>query len=147
VANLIVIDEDCSTRLPAELVKRGRQATSVQRLGLKGLDDSPLLRALDKALKKPWVLFTGDDTMPYEHAETIAVLGATIATIDGEHKRICASKSIAMGQEEWRHETLHRWAHVIAVQKPGAVRRYSPFQHRLWTPRAKHVHRVSAKGS
>ena len=75
-----------------------------------------------------WVLLTGDDNMPSEHAEIVD--GLTIATVDGRWE------GRGFTQEQWKWETCHRWAHYIAeVHPPATIRRFSPFSHRPWTPR------------
>ena len=49
------------------------------------------------------MLVTADDEMPFAHAETIAQLGATIATVDGEWKRLCERREIEMEHEAFKH--------------------------------------------
>ncbi|CAN5500759.1 hypothetical protein BH23ACT9_BH23ACT9_32660 [soil metagenome] len=72
---------------------------------------------------------TGDDAMPDEHEDVIERLGVTVATVDGrwEHH--------GMEQEAYKREVVHRWAHRMAEQQDGEVRRYSPSSNRTWTRR------------
>ena len=74
-------------------------------------------------------LVTSDDNMPNEHGALIARLGLTIATLDGRWQRF------GDDQEQYKREVVHRWAHVMAEQELGSIRRYSTVAHRVWTPR------------
>lgn len=76
-----------------------------------------------------WVLVTGDDSMPAVHADVINEVHATLATIDRRRPP---------GYEDddaWGREVTHRWAHLMARQTPGTVRRYGATGSRLWVPR------------
>jgi hypothetical protein len=114
-----------------DLGRRGREAQTLAELAIARMNDDPMLERLHDRLDDQWawVLVTDDDAMPLEHADTIARLGTTIATIDGR------GREPGPATEQWKWETVHRWAHVMAVQAPGSIRRYSPLAHRLWTPR------------
>ena len=142
MSRTIIIDESCSTRLATELKRRGWAAETYKYVGTKRLEDPDVLTKLS-GLAYPWVLVTSDDAMPFEHASRIASLRSTIATIDGEWEKCCKRHSLALAEEEFRRETVHRWAHVIAEQSEGSVRRYSPLSNRTWTPRVKFATRAS----
>jgi hypothetical protein len=127
----LVIDASLANRLAVELRRRGRPASALSQLHLHKLEDPPMLEALAQQFAGvPFVLVTGDDNMPAEHSELIANLGLTIATVD---PRWPSDPSEA--QENWKRETVHRWAHAMAQQSVGSIERYSPSAHRLWRPR------------
>lgn len=127
---VLLIDASINKRVATELRKRGREAVSVHQLGLGGHLDPQLLRAAhERYLSAEWVLVTSDDSMPATHADVVAELGATIATLDGRWRRYSDD------QEAYKREVVHRWVHTMAEQEQGTVRRYTPNAHRLWTPR------------
>lgn len=138
MSRTIIVDEDCDHRIAKDLLERGRAAESHKTVGTTGLVDEAVLEALAR-LHYPWVLVTGDDKMPYEHAATIARLGSTIATIDGEWEKCCAASGLTLTEDQYRKETVQRWAHVIAAQAEREIRRYNPIAHRPWKPRRKYV--------
>ncbi|HEX4340969.1 MAG TPA: hypothetical protein VH062_33905 [Polyangiaceae bacterium] len=81
--NHLVIDASLAKRLAAELRGRGRDATALSQLGLHKLEDPEMLRAVAERFgATPWILATGDDDMPAEHADVLAELRATVATVD-----------------------------------------------------------------
>ena len=121
----IVVDECLAPRIGTELRNRGRKATSVAALGLKGLKDGPLLHKLTE-LGRPWVLLTADDELPRRWGAVIEETSATVAII---HPTYPGSHS----ESEWHHDVAHRWAHVLGGQEQGTVRRYSQHTHRRWT--------------
>lgn len=123
---LIVIDADLNKRLATELEARGRAACSLASLHLDRSLDPVVLRRLHERLTVPWVLVTGDDRMPGDHGDVIVEVVATIATVDSR----CPP---GYGLDGYRREVVHRWAHVIAEQPAGLVRRYSLQGHRKWT--------------
>jgi hypothetical protein len=105
----LLLDENLPRRLAAELASRGRPA--------RALRDDPGAPALDSEVIR-WagdgvVLVTADEGMPREHAELLRRTRLTLAVV-------------AARGEAARRETVHRWAHVMAGQRPGTVRRYSP---------------------
>ena len=114
--------------LALQLEQRGRRAMSADRLGLKGLKDEPLLRAIAMLPEDDPVLITNDDDMPGEHEKLIEKLGLTVATIDGRRKP-------GWPPEEWKKEAIHRWVHVIQSQQSGTCRRYSVTGHDTWRKR------------
>ena len=54
-----------------------------------------------------------DEDMPREHRALLREHRVTLAVVHADG-------------EAAKRETLHRWAHVMATQTPGSVRRYSP---------------------
>jgi hypothetical protein len=127
----LVIDASLSHRLSVELRRRGRPATALSALHLHKLEDPPMLEALaERYGDEPFVLVTGDDDMPAEHAALIARLALTIATVDPRWP-----SDPPEAQEDWKRETVHRWAHAMARQASGSIERYSPAGHRTWRPR------------
>jgi len=129
----LVIDENLSHRLGTELRNRGRDAASVKSLGLRGSSDPDLLDKLDGQLDG-WVLVTADDALPDSHAEAVARVNATIATISPD-------RELGWQLEAWRREVVHRWAHVIHDQAPGTVRRYALRRHAAWRVRRRRARR------
>jgi hypothetical protein len=127
-SRLLIVDEQLDVRLASQLEQRGRAAKSASLLGLTGLKDEDLLRAIGRLDESDPVLITGDDKMPSEHGKVIAKLGLTIATIDGRRKPNWPA-------EAWKKETVHRWAHVMQAQPAGTLRRYSVSGHVPWVSR------------
>lgn len=125
---LVVVDESMAPRVANSFRVRGRPARSVAELGLRGQKDEPLLREITTLVTTPWVLLTADDKMPLTHAEVIAELSTTIATVDGR-------EPAHFSGDEYHFEVSNRWAHAIAVQGRGTIRRYSASSSRIWTPR------------
>jgi hypothetical protein len=123
----LVLDENLNPRLATELTRRGRNATRVQELGLRGSADPQLLDKLDSQLDI-WVLVTADDRLPDSHSEAVHRVGATVATINPE-------REAGWPLEEWRREIVHRWAHTMQDQAEGTLRRYTLRRHGVWRPR------------
>jgi hypothetical protein len=123
----LVLDENLNPRLATELSRRGRDATRVQELGLRGSADPQLLDKLDGQLDT-WVLVTADDALPKSHAEAVQRVRATIATINPE-------REAGWPLETWRREIVHRWAHAMQEQAAGTIRRYTLRRHGIWRPR------------
>lgn len=119
--------------MAGELRRRGRQSKCCAELGIAKMEDPELLEKLATMLDSagPWVLVTDDDHMPDEHAEVVAKFGTTIATVDGRNR------PQGPEEEEWKWETVQRWAHVMALQPPCSVHRYGRNSHRIWTPRSR----------
>lgn len=129
----LIIDECLSSRLATELRGRGYDAVSVADLGHAGLHDPDLLDELHGNLED-WVLVTGDDAMPADHHHLIRDYHhTTIATVDSEWQKMAATHT----QEQFKRDTVHRWAHVMAAQATGEVRRYSPVRNATWTWRVR----------
>ena len=129
----LVIDADLPKRIATELNRRGRTAIALSELLLHRSLDPDLLRALaDHFGDAPWVLVTGDDAMPAVHPEVINEVHATLATIDPRRSHGYADDQ---AQDAWRREIVHRWAHKMAVQAPGTIRRYGENGGRTWTRR------------
>lgn len=113
-------------------------AHSSAELGLDEMEDPPLLRALaEKFGSTPWVLVTGDDAMPAEHGDVIREIGATIATIHPE-------RPDDIGEDSWRRDIVHRWAHAFQTQTEANVRRYAAGGSKLWHPRKRHLRAIAA---
>lgn len=130
---LLVIDADLPNRLAIALGARGRRALSAKSLGLADAKDYELLRHLARRLgSEDWVLVTGDDAMPAEHAQVIYETDATIATI---HPK----RPAGLSEHHWRVDVVHRWAHAMQGQQPRLVRRYSLSRPAVWTPRQRHA--------
>jgi PIN like domain len=125
-ARILVLDENLPGRLATELEERGRRATRVSALQLKGSEDPDLLAAIAERFDD-WVLVTADDRMPADHAEAIAAVNATLAII--------APARRDWPTHAWRREVVHRWAHAMHDQKSGTLRRYAVRSHALWRPR------------
>jgi len=132
-ARTLVIDESLDTRLAAELVRRGRRATSVSSLGLRGSSDLDLLRGLDARLGS-WVLVTADDQLPEDRARWLSSPNGAVATINPE-------ADSAWSLEAYRREVLHRWAHAMQAQERGTTRRYGLTNQRAWQPRLRRPRR------
>ena len=126
----LVIDADIHKRVATELNLRGRAAIALSELELHRAKDEPLLEALVERLGDPasWVLVTGDDAMPDDHTDTLARLDVTLATIDPR-------RPLAVTEDTWRRDVIHRWAHVMPMQTPGSIRRYSLGRHGRWRAR------------
>ncbi len=123
----LVLDENLNPRLATELKRRGRDATRVQELGLRGSADPDLLDKLDAQLDD-WILITADDRLPDAHAEAMKRVSATVATISPDREE-------GWSLEAWRREIVHRWAHLMHEQEAGTVRRYSLKRPVFWKRR------------
>lgn len=131
MTRLLVIDASLNRRIATELKGRGRAAASASELGSARMTDAELIRALSRRLAgEPWVLVTADDFLPGEQAELLARHRVTVATV--------ADLGRGVGLDEERHarETCHRWAHAMAGQEEGTIRRYSPAANRAWSSRS-----------
>lgn len=129
-ARLLILDASLNRRLAGELKGRGRRALAVGEIGLGRAADAELLRGLARRYaEEEWVLVTADDHLPAEQAELLDRLGITVATVEW---RIDPP---AAGREQAARDTCHRWAHAMAAQAAGSVRRYSPERNRAWTAR------------
>jgi hypothetical protein len=125
---LLVIDADLNPRIAHDLRERGRHAYSLAQLKLKDAKDPVMLPTL-YARYPACVLVTGDDNMPREHPEAIALAGATIATITG-----LRPGPYTAHEEPWQREVIHRWAHKMQAQDPKTIVRYGAAGGRVWTP-------------
>jgi hypothetical protein len=130
----LITDESLDTRLASSLRRRGRDSVSVASLGYRGHEDPTLIRKIIKDHPEA-VLITADDKMPADHPEALMETGIPVATIDPD-------RPDGLTEEEWRWETIHRWAHRIAIQPRGTWRRYGHFV-RPWESRP---HGQSVKG-
>jgi hypothetical protein len=134
LSRLLILDASISSRVAHELNERGRTAVSTAELGIGRLLDDPLLRALAER-DDEWVLVAADDKMPFEHSEAVNDTGATIATVDGAWENFCQRHSLSLTPEQFKRDSVHRWAHVMAEQPDREVRRFTPLSHALWRPK------------
>ena len=126
-----MIDADLNKRIATELKRRGRNAVGVSELRLRHARDPDLLRSLAENFEREhWVLVTGDDNMPAVHADVIAELNATVATIEPRRPT-----EYIDNEDGWGREIVHRWAHLMERQDPGSIRRYSAGGGRNWVRR------------
>lgn len=124
---LLITDEDIAKRISHELKLRGRDATNVYALKIKGKKDPVVLHILHERFgDREWVLITADDHLPADHADDVARLTPTLAIMD-------PLRDPGYTREEWHHEIVHRWAHAIEEQALGTIRRYSASTHVAWT--------------
>jgi hypothetical protein len=106
---VLQLDEGLPLRLAAELTARGRPARALRATPGAPDTDAALIRWLGPGV----VLVTTDEGLPREHRALLRETRATVAIVH------------ATG-EGAKRETVHRWAHVMAAQATGTVRRYSP---------------------
>ena len=106
---LLHLDENLPRRLAAELEARGRPARAHRALADAPTTDTGLIRSLATDV----VLVTADEGMPREHRALLREHRVTLAVVHADG-------------EAAKRETVHRWAHVMATQPPGSIRRYSP---------------------
>jgi hypothetical protein len=101
------------------------------------LKDPLLLRSLFRDHPE-CVLVTADDNMPLNHPLIIQEVGATIATIEPWERRKrepLVLPEFMSADEAWKREVVQRWAHSMAIQEAGTVRRYSRETNGKWKPR------------
>jgi hypothetical protein len=106
---LLHLDENLPLRLAAELEARGHPARAHRALPDAPTTDTGLIRSLDGDV----VLVTADEGMPREHRALLRERRVPVAVVHADG-------------EAAKRETVHRWAHVMATQPPGSIRRYSP---------------------
>jgi predicted nuclease of predicted toxin-antitoxin system len=106
---LLHLDENLPRRLAAELEARGHPARAHRALPDAPATDTGLIRSLDGDV----VLVTADEGMPREHRALLRERRVPVAIVHADN-------------ETAKRETVHRWAHVMATQPPGSIRRYSP---------------------
>lgn len=115
----LVLDEDINWKLAKELRCRGlRTASSNKELKLLKKKDGALIKALAEK-HEPCVLVAWDNKMHLSHAQALNHFGLTLAVIDKYADRG------GLSEEEYYREVIHRWAHRIVRQEPGAVVKYS----------------------
>jgi hypothetical protein len=61
----------------------------------------------------------------------VGALGVTVATVQA------LGRGRGVDEERFAREACHRWAHAMARQARGTVRRYSPDASRPWSPRVR----------
>lgn len=131
---LLVVDACIGKVIARRLRDRGRNAVSAASIDLAyGVEDPDVLRGLADRYngEQEWVLVTGDDAMPAEHADVIYETQATIATVHPE-------RPVGVSEYEWLADVIHRHAHSMQQQAPKTVRRYALDSSRVWTPRRRH---------
>lgn len=128
MVRLIVIDESLNRRLATELGRRGRRATSVGALGLRGVEDTPLLDALTQR-EPDSVLVTGDIDMPRDHPDALRRSRVSLCITEPR------PKESTLSEDEWRSELVHRWIHRMVDQAPATVCVYGLRGRRPWRPR------------
>jgi hypothetical protein len=101
MSRLLYLDENLPLRLAEELTARGRPAQALRHDPTAPVRDEELLRHVGDA-----VLVTTQARIPREPRATVAVVHAQ--------------------GEDAKRETVHRWAHAMATQPKGSMRRYSP---------------------
>jgi predicted nuclease of predicted toxin-antitoxin system len=104
----LLLDENLPLRLAAELTARGHPAVALRRDARRAVLDAEVLAATGER-----VLVTAQEDLPREQAATLRRTGATVAVVHADG-------------ETAKRETVHRWAHVMAAQPRGTVRRYAP---------------------
>lgn len=115
----LVLDEDINWKLAKELRRRGlRNAASNRELELLGKKDGQLIKALAER-HEPCVLIAWDNKMHLAHAEVLRHFDLTLAVVDQYAERG------DLTEEEYYREVIHRWAHRMTFQRPGAVVKYS----------------------
>jgi hypothetical protein len=130
---ILVIDASLNKRIATELKRRGRNAVALSELQLRHAKDPDLLHALIEHFgDQHWVLVTGDDNLPAAHADVVAEVNATIATVDPRR-----SSMYTDDEDAWGREVAHRWAHMMERQPKGSVKRYSDRGGRKWAPRGR----------
>lgn len=128
MARLIVVDESLHKRLATELDRRGRRATTIGALGLRGADDPAVLEELTQR-EPDTVLVSGDINMPRDHADAIARSTVSVCITDP------LPRGSALSEDQWRSEIVHRWVHRMVDQAPASAFVYGPRGGRLWKPR------------
>jgi len=123
----LLIDENLTPRIAAELRKRHKQSIAIVKTDLRGATDPELLRAIARQFLNV-VLVTADENMPATHGDVLKETGVTLAIVS-------ARPELGYSLEEWEREIVHRWAHKMEEQPPGSVRRYSLAGGREWHPR------------
>lgn len=123
---VLVLDENMPARLATELKKRGRRATRVTEMQLRGTSDPELLRICAERFDD-WILLSNDRKLPDDHADVVGEVHATIAVV--------AQPQRGWHVDAWRREVVHRWAHAMQDQDAGTVMRYSVTRRSRWRPR------------
>jgi hypothetical protein len=122
----MVLDEDMWPRLASELRGRGKQAIALKNTELTGSDDQVLINAIGSWTDT--ILLTRDDNMPSEHEGAIASVQLTIAVV-------APRASDEFTELSWEREIVHRWVHLMEVQEPSSIIRYTPNARSPWRPR------------
>jgi hypothetical protein len=133
IGRLLFIDASLNKRIATELKCRGRAAISAAQAELANrVYDDEMLHAVAERYTDA-VIVTSDDHMPEEWAPVLTKLGSTVATIDSYERHPLSH--LYEDEDAWEFDTVQRWCHVMQAQRRTTWHRYSPFAHRLWTPR------------
>lgn len=65
------------------------------------------------------VLVTFDNKMPLVHTAELKRFKSTVAVVDSKADRG------DLVEHEYYRDVVHRWAHRMAAQRPGTIRKYS----------------------
>jgi hypothetical protein len=122
-----VFDEDLNKRLATEIKRRLRPARFIREFFPEKTPDPVVLRFVAEKFTDA-VLVTGDDSMPWVHATTVAATSATIAVVSP-----CAPQD--PNEDAYEREIVHKWAHRIHEQPSGTVMRYHLTGPVPWKPR------------
>ena len=115
----LVLDEDVNWRIAPELAARGYDATSSEQMGLarRRVKDPVWLYILTRQ-PTACALVSFDNKMPTRHRDDLIKRGSTVAFIDSKAPRA------GLTREQYTREVIHRWAHRMANQAPGALFKY-----------------------
>jgi hypothetical protein len=115
----LVLDEDVNWKIAPELTARGYDVTSSEQLGLarRRVKDPVWLYILTRQ-GTPCVLVTFDNRMPVRHRADLLKRNSTLAVVDSKAARG------GLTREQYTREVVHRWAHRMATQSPGARYKY-----------------------
>lgn len=116
MSRTLIIDEGLDKRIALQLKGRGRDAAAIADLDLLGIKDQALLKTIATDLQGS-VLVTNDDNLPADHRETLKATRVTVAIVEPQ-------KPPHLKEKQWQYEVVHRWAHQMAEQRAGTVRRY-----------------------
>jgi hypothetical protein len=134
---VLVIDESLNKQLANEL-RIAADARAVEEIGPKGAKDPAVIERVLGFFHDP-VLMTGDDSMPFDHANALDAVSVTVATValydENAALVIRWEAQDHRTQEDWQREIVHRWPHTIHEQGAGTIRRYGLNRHGQWRPR------------
>lgn len=128
---LLIVDESLNKRIAVDLRHRGVNAKTVAALGWRGKLDPALLSAIAEGHPDA-VLITGDDNLPATHAEVLKETEVTVAIVG-------PGRPEGFSEDQWDFEIVQRWAHKLADQPAGTVKRYGLAGAREWRLRKRHA--------
>jgi hypothetical protein len=115
----LVIDEQMPWSLALELRKRGfRDATSAKEMGMEGRKDPVWLKFLSEQ-SDACVLVTFDNKMVQVHTAELRRYRNALAIVDSKGDRG------GLYEHEYYRDVIHRWAHRMAAQREGMLRKYT----------------------